>query len=133
MTERFSDWPPRLDVVVAAWMARPLEYGTTDCFQFVGDVVLALTGVDHRPQFGAYSTREEAKLILANHRGAAGILVRCLGKSKPVAWAQRGDIVLADFGDGDAPGVCVGLNCCTPGPVGLAFQRTSNARAAWSV
>lgn len=133
MITRFDDWPQRLDAGIAAWSARPLQYGTADCFQFVGAMVLALTGVDHRDHFPSYASREEAEAILKAHRGPAGILVECLGRSKPAAWANRGDLVIADFHDGWAPGVCVGINCCTVGPTGLVFQRTLNARAAWSV
>jgi len=110
-----------------------LEFGTTDCCQFCADVVLALTGTDHRPSFPAYTSREEAETILVSLGDMVGLLSSVLGESKPVAKAMRGDVVAADFGDGLAAGICLGVHCCAPGPKGLLFLPTAYAVAAWSV
>lgn len=135
MSERAANWPLILAAKVEEWRARPMVWGSVDCCQFCADVAQALTtgGPDHRAMFPPYSTREEADAIIANEGGMHALLTRALGESKPVAWAMRGDVILADFGDGLAPGVCVGVMSCTTGPRGLVFIPTAQAIRAWSV
>lgn len=130
---RVSRWPDILAAKVEQWRGRALEFGVTDCCQFCADVVLALTGTDHRASFPAYASREEAGTILASRGGMAGLLTSVLGEPKPIAKAMRGDVVAADFGDGLAAGICIGVHCCAPGPKGLVFLPTAYAVAAWSV
>lgn len=122
-----------IDTLVEDWRWRRLAYGTVDCFQWVATVVLALTGMDHRKGFPVYASREEADAIIAEAGGVGAMLSECLGDSVHISTAVKGDIALADFGDGLAPAVCLGLNCCTPGPRGLVFIPTSRAIAAWKV
>ena len=122
-----------LFATVERWRSRPMKYGSTDCFQFAGEVVYALTGIDHRPKFGEYSSRAQADAILRNYGGAAGIIASALGDAKPAAFAKRGDLVTADFGDGVTVGVCLGLHICAPGPRGLVFIPAEQALMAWSV
>lgn len=130
---RVANWPIVLAEVIEEWRYLPLSYGTVDCFQFCGTMYQRLTGVDHLSQFPPYDSREGAEEILAQHGGPQGLIESVLGTSKHPAYAQRGDIVLADFGDGLAPGICVGAHCCTPGPAGLVFVPMKRAVAAWSV
>lgn len=122
-----------IDALVEEWRHRPLAYGKTDCFQWVATAVQALRGIDYRPWFPVYSTRDEADAIIGEAGGVADILISCLGDPMPQGRASKGDIALADFGDGLAPAVCLGLNCCTPGPRGLVFIPMSRAVAAWAV
>jgi len=130
---RVDNWPLVLSQKIEEWRDRPLEYGRTDCFQFAGDVVLALTGIDYRRSFPVYASRAEAAAILAANDGVIGLVTGVLGPQKPVAWAMRGDLIAADFGDALAVGVCLGVHCCAPGPRGLVFIMTARAVAAWSV
>jgi hypothetical protein len=130
---RVDNWPLVMNELVEQWRARPLSFGDGDCFQFLGAHVLAITGVEYRDQFPQYASREEAAEILEQHGGAVGLLTGIFGEPKPVAFAQRGDAVVCDFGDGLAAAVCVGFHCCAPGPRGLRFEPTLNAVAAWSV
>lgn len=132
MTDRVSNWPAALSAKVEEWRLRPFAYGSADCLQFAGDVVLALTGVDYRDQFPAYGSQEQAEAIMAGG-GVAGLLSGLFGLPKAAAQAMRGDIVLIDFGDGLAAGVCLGVVCCAPGPAGLVFRPTAQAVAAWSI
>lgn len=133
MTARVPNWPLVLAAKVEEWRARPFEFGNSDCLQFAGDVVLALTGVDYRQQFPVYLSEQAAEQILDAAGGLAGILTKCLGKPKPIAHAMRGDLVLAEFANGPVPAVCLGVMCCAPSERGLLFQPTAIARLAWSV
>lgn len=130
---RVANWPLVLAGKIDEWRARSFDWGASDCCQFAADIVLALTGIDHRASFSMYASREEAESILAQHGGMAGLISSALGESKAVAFAGRGDVVAADFGDGIAAGICLGAQCCAPGKRGLVFRPTVQAVAAWSV
>jgi hypothetical protein len=130
---RVDNWPAVLADKVEEWRGRALDYGHADCFQFAGDVVLALTGLEHRDAFPEYVNRDEATDILREYGGPAGIITSVLGQPKSVGQAMRGDLVVADFGDGPAVGVCLGLHSCTPGIAGLVFVPTNTAISAWTV
>lgn len=133
MTERVANWPVVMNETIERWRARPLSFGDADCFQLLAEHVLAITGVEYRDIFPKYSTRAEAEEILERLGGAVGILTLALGEPKPVSFAQRGDALVCDFGDGPAAAVCLGFHCCAPGPRGLRFEQTLKAIAAWSV
>lgn len=122
-----------VDAKVDEWRNRALAFGTHDCCQFAAEMVAALTGNEHRAKFPTYSSRREAALILAKHGGMVGLASSVLGEPKPWGRAEKGDVVVADFGDGPAAGVCVGAKCCAPGPKGLVFLSIDKAIAAWSV
>jgi hypothetical protein len=130
---RVANWPLVLNQKVNEWRLRPFAWGTSDCCQWVAEVVTAITGEDYRDLFPAYETQEDAEQILAQSGGIAGILASALGEPKPVAWAKRGDIVMADFGLGATAAVCLGLYCWAPGEKGLVCQPTRTATAAWEV
>lgn len=130
---RVANWPQVLAGKIEEWRPRALVYGETDCCQFCADVVSALTGTDYRESFPSYASREEAEAILASHGGMVGLITSVLGGPKDWKQAQRGDVVAIDLGDGVACAICLGVNCCVPGPEGLVFARTSRAIAAWSV
>lgn len=133
MSMRVDNWPMVLATKIEEWRPRRLQYGLHDCFQFCADLHLALTGIDHLGAFPAYHSREEADEILAQYGGAQGLLTFLLGDPKPALHASRGDLIAADFGDGIAPGLCIGVHSCTVGPRGLVFIPTSRAIAAWTV
>lgn len=130
---RVAHWADRMAEFVEAARTRPFEWGTWDCCQFAAEAVLALTGADHRTAFPTYASEQEALDLIAGHGGLESLLSTVLGDSKPPARAQRGDIVLADFGDGLAAGLCLGVSCCAVSPRGLVFKPTRIATAAWSV
>jgi hypothetical protein len=131
---RVTGWPEILAAKVEEWRSRPFQYGSSDCLQFVADVVESLTGVDHRARFPRYKTRIGAARITARMGGVEGILTRCLGLPKPVARAFRGDVIVIATLNGPTAGICLGVDCCFPGePSGLMFRKTADASAAWSV
>jgi hypothetical protein len=130
---RVANWPVVLAEKIEEWRQRPFAWGTSDCWQMAGEIALALTGEDYRMRFPAYATEEEANAILAAHGGATGLATFALGDPKPVARAQRGDILVADYGMGLGAGICLGVQSCAPGLRGLVFRSTAIAIAAFTV
>jgi len=130
---RVPDWPVKMLAVIDAHRDTPREYGRWDCCQFMGEHVFAITGIDHRERFPRYASRREGLAILAGHGGLDGLLTELFGPSKPPAFAQRGDLVIADLGDGLAGGVCVGVETWTVSPAGLERVKTLSCTAAWTV
>lgn len=130
---RVPNWPLLLNQRIDEWRSRPFQWGSGDCCQFVAEMVSALSGVDHRASFPPYSSQSEAEAIVARHGGMESLVSVALGKPKPAAWAQRGDVVLADFDEGPTCGICLGVVCCAPGARGLIFRPTAIATAAWTV
>lgn len=130
---RVARWADRLAEFVEASRTRPFAWGSWDCCQFAAEAVLALTGIDHRAAFPTYATREEAEEIIGNLGGLDLLLSSVLGDAKPATRAQRGDLILGDFGDGLAVGLCLGVTSCAVSPRGLVFRPTRIAVAAWSV
>ena len=131
---RVVHWEQALESELDLWRTRTFIYGESDCFNFAARMVNVLTGVDHLYKFPQYNSREQAEAILRQHNGAAGLISYALGAPQfPVARAVKGDLVVADFGDGDTVGMCLGVHSCTPGPSGLVFIPMHRAFAAWSV
>jgi len=130
---RPPNWPSLLAATVDEWRHRPFEYGSADCFQFVAEFVRAETGVDYRDRFPRYTSQLQAARILKRYDGVGGIITSVLGSSKPILLACRGDLVAGDFGAGMTAGGCLGVHCCSPGPLGLIFRPTTWATYAWSV
>lgn len=140
---RFADWPEKLAEFIEARRNMPFTFGTNDCCTFAAAAVKALTGVDYRHQlietFGAYGTLAEAARRKEQTGGLEALATSILRDPIPVAFAGRGDIVLADAPDavGDVDlrhlGVCLGTHVAAPGLKGLVFVPMSLAVKAWGV
>lgn len=128
---RHPDWWPQLLSFIEEHRSTPRQYGVWDCWQFTGGGVLAMTGIDYRERFPTYTTLEEGIRILADNGGADSMMTGLFGPPKPVAFAQRGYIVVADLGDGPAGGICLGVKSKTVGPDGLDDFDTLSGVAAW--
>jgi len=104
---RRPDWEQRLHEFVATAFGKPYAWGKHDCVLFCFNEIRAVTGRDFgRGVRGKYSTR----LTAAKHLDKLGhatleAFFDALLPEKPIGFAQRGDIVLADDG---IPAVCVG-------------------------
>lgn len=130
---RVANWPDVLAAEInAAWNKR-FRWDGWSCFDFCAHMVLALTGIDHKSKFPRYRTRTEASALLAQYGGAVTLITSVLGQAKHRAFAQRGDVVVADFGRGLQPAICVGLWSMAPGYRGLQRRRTDDAVAAWDI
>jgi hypothetical protein len=130
---RLDNWPQLLARKVEEWRDRPFVYGSQDCLQFPAECVLAITGLDYRDRFPQYESEMAAGRILVRCGGLDGLIISVLGKPKPVAAAQRGDVVAGDFGNGMTAFVCLGLQSAGVGPAGLVFRRTAEMQKAWSI
>lgn len=133
--DRVGNWQGVLYEQLAAAAAMPFSWDGWTCFDFAATVYVALTGkADPRVAFGTYATEREAVVAMARAGGPAAILTSVLGEplGHP-ALAQRGDIVLGDFGVGDQPAVCAGFYSFAPGAAGLLSVKTLSASAAWAV
>lgn len=93
----------------------------------------ALIAKDARSLFPAYRTKAEAVAILKACGGMRALMEQVLGEAIHPAFAQPGDIVLAEFGRGLQPGVCAGVWSLAPGRRGLERRKTDTAIAAWVV
>ncbi len=129
-----------LNEVIEASRGRAFEWGTWDCCQFVGAVDAAINGDDRRTRFAAYDSEFGAARMLVEHGGMESLLREAFGEPKPAAFAQRGDVVLADFGRGPQPSICIGAHCVAPSEAGgLANRRIigdknyPDAIMAWSI
>lgn len=126
-------WPELLAQKIEEWRSRAFRWGRSDCWQFVGDVLLATTGVDYRDRFPKYRTMREAMRISSDVGGMQGIGDFAFGLQKPPARANELDPVLLDLERGPTAGICLGLTCAAPGPKGLVFVPRERILAAWSV
>jgi hypothetical protein len=134
---RLDDWDTRLEAAIAA-ADKPFVWGSHDCCTFAASCVEAVTGrslwvkglASYRTAAGAAKALKKAGF---EDLGAA--LDSVLGARKPIAMAQRGDIVLIAGAPGPGCGVidlsgewAVGLSS-----VGQGRVRLAEVVAAWSV
>lgn len=130
---RVDNWPLRLAEVIEAASAKTFAWGSHDCCQFAASAVAAITSRDPRELFQLYGSEREALVVIARCGGMEQLIRQALGEPKHPAFAQRGDIVLCDFGQGPQPGVCIGVWSVAPGAQGLEKRMTDSALLAWSV
>ena len=132
---RLPDWEARLGAYLAEARDTPFAYGVHDCALHGGSVVLAITGEDHAAPFRErYSTALGAARALRTI--GAGSLEATFDshlEEKPVAFAARGDLVMAD----GAIGVCIGGDALfvgqEDGAEGLVRLPRSTWTKAWKV
>lgn len=133
---RVRNWPSVLARTIEEYRHKPLKWGENDCALFAANIIQALTGVDHAARFrGIYSTEDEADIIIINHGGLRMLATAALGPEIDPNFAQRGDLVLMNRGEGKAPmfTICIGTKCVVPDKSGLAFIKMDGAIAAWRV
>ena len=127
---RLPEWEQRLGDYLAEVRDTPFAYGVHDCALHGGNVVLAITGVDHAEPFRArYATALGAARALRTI--GAGSLEATFDshlQEKPVAFAARGDLVMA----GDAIGVCIGGDALFVGQEGQFDGLVRLPRSAWT-
>lgn len=138
--KRRRDWERRLLDFVRVSAERPHRYGSHDCLLFPAGAVKAVTGKDfgrgHRRKYRSAATA--SRYLRSLGFDSAEALIDSLLLQKPVAKAQRGDIVLGDDG---IPGVCMGGEALFVGAeiqeqgekVGLVRTRRNQWTKAWRV
>jgi hypothetical protein len=127
---RHEDWEKRLNEFLDT--VGPFEWGTNDCCLFAANAVLAMTGEDYAKPYRGYKTAKGA-LSRLKDIGVAGVATNALGAPKAPLFAQRGDVVSFDAGDGIALGVCIGAKIAAVGQDGLLMLPMNEAIQAWSV
>lgn len=131
MVNRFEKWPQLLSEYLMSRRKMPFEWGKNDCLSFVAGAILAVSGRDFREE---YNTEEEAKAILKNYGGIAGMISNRLGHkgSNNVRMAGRGDVVIAELPE-LAAGVVddSGRFFCSVTKVGLTKHPISVAKHYW--
>ncbi|HYE70605.1 MAG TPA: hypothetical protein VD932_03680 [Aquabacterium sp.] len=119
---------------IAAWRAKEFEWGRTDCCQFVRRVTEVISGKDYGAQFPAYESEFGAARLIAEYGGLEQLLCAAFGESRPALLAQRGDVVLCDFGRGPQPSICLGAVCVAPAEAGgLESRPLASALASWKI
>jgi hypothetical protein len=131
---RYADWPQRLDAYIAERMDTPFTWGAGqhDCCSFAAGAVVAMTGTN--PISDYHYGDERGALRLIRDAGSLDALAcRVLGEPIPVAFAGRGDVVMADLERGATIGVCLGPVAAFPAAIGLVHRPTLACRAAWRI
>lgn len=134
MIPRVQNWPTLLASFLDERRTMPFAWGTNDCCLFAADWVNLCTGTDLADFMrGKYSTALEAKRYLAQEGGVRGIL-RSIGEPYGLtridaASCQRGDLVVADTGNGESIGISIGSHAAFVGTNGLLFAPFDFQRA----
>lgn len=134
MRERVANWQAAFFRVLDEARDKPFDWGGWTCFDFAATAYVALTDKpDPRPAFGIFTGEREAVVAMGRAGGAEAILRSVLGEPIHPATAQRGDIVLVEFGNGPQPAVCAGFVSFAPGAQGLMPIKTLSASLAWEI
>lgn len=137
---RFEDWPTRLDRFLLARKSEPFVWGKNDCCLFAADAILAMTGEDFAVRFrGKYDDLKGAVKIL-HELGKSPDSISELPvdfglEEVPIAYAQRGDVVLIDEQFGESLGIVAldGTSIAAPGIEILIFAPISVGKKAWRI
>lgn len=141
---RRVDWPERLAAHIVASSARPFAWGSFDCCTFACDAVVATTDVDPMAELrGTYDDVRSAAVALRKFAGGldetAEKIAAILGApSVPLAFAQRGDVVLGNVETDDGAGLALGIvgldgRATFAGKIGLTRIDVRDCVKAWSV
>lgn len=139
MTERLSDWPERLDALIAAARDRPFAWGAFDCTLFAADGIAAVTGTDPAAAWRGTYTDETGAGSLLQEQGGLITLADLIARNHqwprvPAARLGRGDVALVRLEDRTAAlAVCLGTAFAMPGPCGLVSVARSCARLGWRI
>lgn len=130
---RNPNWQIELGKTITAAAKRPFLWGEHDCCLFAADCARVVCGIDPAEKYrGTYSTEQGArKALLRNHRSIEGAIAAYF-KEVPVAFAQRGDLVVVDTEQGRVAGVVWGTGVWVTTPDGVRCIREKPARA-WRV
>jgi hypothetical protein len=131
---RPEDWPRLLDEYVDRARAKPFAWGTHDCISFTCGWYTAMTGCNPFAPFAGKYDSETAAFRVMHGKGVhmmeeAGDYLFEVAFRKPVEFAQRGDIVLAE----NALGVSLGNRGAFLTVEGLGFVLSHKFQIAWSV
>lgn len=128
---RRHDWETHLHAWLDAARQRPHAYGRHDCMLFVASAVKAVTGKDyargHRGRYG--SAAGAARYLRRRGFSSPAAWIDSVLAERPVAFAQRGDVVLDDEG---IPGICTGHEAVFVGREGVRDGLVTLGREHWT-
>jgi hypothetical protein len=130
---RKPDWAAQLYRVIDEHADRPFAWGVNDCCLFVARAWDAMTGSQLEQQLGEiYGDERSGLRFIVAHGDLQGAVSEFLGPPQDVR-ATRGAAVLFEGGEGDAVGICRGLDIVSMGPRGLQVNPRGDAqiRAVW--
>jgi len=133
---RYPDWPTRLDKALKEAKEKGFVWGESDCCLFSCNIVKAITGIDYGASFrNRYTTQKGA--ILSLHGFSGGSLVDTanliMGQEQPLRSANRGDFVLADQGQGDMLGICVGEHVVFLSKNSFVYLKLKDCKLSWGI
>ena len=140
---RIEGWEKRLDEYIQSMALREFVWGECDCLIFACDAAVTACGKDPMSYKlegdpdtirNSYKTELGAARLIKKYRdGMAGIMDVHFQR-KPVAFAQRGDIVLADVKGRETFGVVwSGKAFFKMENKGLMHKPVADCKLAWSV
>jgi hypothetical protein len=130
---RSVDWPQQLAAFVESRRSTPFAWGTHDCCRFAAGAVEAMTGVDRMHAF-TYETEAEARELITQAGGLDVLVTRELGAPlESVAFAGRGDVVLAELDNGPTLGVVLGVQSAFAAEGGVLLLPTRMGCMAWRI
>ncbi len=132
---RLDNWQSNLSALIEDKRNEPFAFPTHNCLMWAFSAIEAVTGQDLSLSYrGKYKDEKTAALLLRkvdDVKTSKALLIKKLGKARPIAFARHGDIVLVDAkfaklelpGDfrlfGPVPGVCYGSVSYFVGELGL--------------
>lgn len=91
---RLENWPMLLGRYLKETKDKPFKWGENDCILFAAKGLEAITGQNLYAEY-VYETEDQAKEILENHNGLAGLISKHLGPGhRNFKKAHRGDLVM---------------------------------------
>jgi len=130
---RKEDWPSRLAAYLQSRQKTPFKWGSNDCVSFAAGAVEAMTGTNPMPSLKYRSAKTAAAAV--DKRGGLKKAVdgALKGARVRVAFARRGDVVMADIEGRDTVTVCIGHALIGPGADGLVTVPLTRGCCAWRV
>lgn len=113
---------------VTAHLRTPFQWGTHDCVTFAAGWAKIATGRDYICTGRSWSSRAEARAIIAELGGMEYLLDQSLTRIHP-NFAQDGDITLLK----GTINLFSGATICAPGDNGLVFNPRMEATCAWKL
>lgn len=133
MTEKLTDWQPRLMSYLRSVKSRPFDEQGHNCLTFVNDARSAMTGLgDIHPDVRGYSNFEEGYELLrdSGFRGLDDLMASVLDEV-PVSLAQPGDIVFLNHGNTQGLGIVQGRYAWVVSLTGIGLTYTNKATRAF--
>jgi hypothetical protein len=130
--KRRLDWPERMDEALRAAGTFSERY---HCAIFVADVVRAMTDEDPLPVRDETIAAAYARMRRDGFETLRAALAARVGSEVPLAFAQRGDVILRVVDDLETLGICCGQISAfiSDDGEGLVFEQTLEQDAAYKV